>query len=127
MSLPHATSTFFPRERKAPPPPEKEESLDLTLARAAAAWAAVLLSLCLCECWFTLSCYLAKPTHYEAGGSPWTGLRPQLRWLGARRGQGLTAQDKRGFHMLTHGRDDWWNTHYSYSADGMYWRGEMGG
>ena len=30
-------------------------------------------------------------------------------------------KDDRGFHLLTHGRDDWWNTHYSYSADGMYW------
>ena len=27
----------------------------------------------------------------------------------------------RGFHMLTHGRDDWWNTHYSFSADGLSW------
>ena len=27
----------------------------------------------------------------------------------------------RGFHMLTHGRDDWWNTHYSWSEDGLEW------
>ena len=30
-------------------------------------------------------------------------------------------RDERGFHLLTHGRDDWWNTHYSYSADGLNW------
>jgi len=30
-------------------------------------------------------------------------------------------QNKRGFHMLTHGRNDWWNTHHSYSKDGLSW------
>eukprot|EP01063_Lacrimia_lanifica_P001128 TRINITY_DN10547_c0_g1_i1.p1 TRINITY_DN10547_c0_g1~~TRINITY_DN10547_c0_g1_i1.p1 ORF type:complete len:382 (+),score=71.61 TRINITY_DN10547_c0_g1_i1:103-1248(+) len=25
------------------------------------------------------------------------------------------------FHMLTHGRDDWWNTHHSFSRDGLTW------
>jgi len=30
-------------------------------------------------------------------------------------------KDDRGFHMLTHGRDDWWNTHYSWSTDGLMW------
>ena len=30
-------------------------------------------------------------------------------------------RDASGFHMLTHGRDDWWNTHHSYSSDGLTW------
>lgn len=30
-------------------------------------------------------------------------------------------RDDRGFKMLTHGRDDWWNTHLAYSADGLSW------
>ena len=30
-------------------------------------------------------------------------------------------KDDRGFHLLTHGRDDWWNTHYSFSVDGLHW------
>ena len=25
------------------------------------------------------------------------------------------------FHLLTHGRSDWWNTHHSYSEDGLVW------
>lgn len=25
------------------------------------------------------------------------------------------------FHLLTHGRSDWWNTHHSYSQDGLTW------
>ena len=23
--------------------------------------------------------------------------------------------------MLTHGRNDWWNTHYAFSLDGLHW------
>ena len=30
-------------------------------------------------------------------------------------------RSERGFHLLTHGRDDWWNTHYSWSEDGLGW------
>ena len=30
-------------------------------------------------------------------------------------------KDERGFKMLTHGRDDWWNTHFAYSEDGLAW------
>lgn len=30
-------------------------------------------------------------------------------------------RDRRGFKMLTHGRDDWWNTHFAFSRDGLTW------
>ena len=30
-------------------------------------------------------------------------------------------KDKRGYHLLTHGRSDWWNTHHAYSIDGLAW------
>eukprot|EP00927_Polykrikos_kofoidii_P074535 TRINITY_DN70535_c0_g1_i1.p1 TRINITY_DN70535_c0_g1~~TRINITY_DN70535_c0_g1_i1.p1 ORF type:complete len:293 (-),score=30.57 TRINITY_DN70535_c0_g1_i1:59-850(-) len=30
-------------------------------------------------------------------------------------------RDNRGFKMLTHGRDDWWNTHLAFSEDGISW------
>ena len=30
-------------------------------------------------------------------------------------------KNKRGYHLLTHGRNDWWNTHHSYSSDGLTW------
>jgi len=30
-------------------------------------------------------------------------------------------KNERGFHLLTHGRNDWWNTHHSYSVDGLTW------
>ena len=29
--------------------------------------------------------------------------------------------DGGGFHLLTHGRNDWWNTHHSWSEDGLTW------
>ena len=29
--------------------------------------------------------------------------------------------DGGGFHLLTHGREDWWNTHHSWSEDGLTW------
>ena len=30
-------------------------------------------------------------------------------------------KNQHGFHLLTHGRNDWWNTHHSYSKDGLQW------
>jgi len=30
-------------------------------------------------------------------------------------------KNQHGYHLLTHGRNDWWNTHHSYSIDGLNW------
>eukprot|EP00928_Gymnodinium_smaydae_P080033 TRINITY_DN63832_c0_g1_i1.p1 TRINITY_DN63832_c0_g1~~TRINITY_DN63832_c0_g1_i1.p1 ORF type:complete len:404 (-),score=3.48 TRINITY_DN63832_c0_g1_i1:124-1335(-) len=30
-------------------------------------------------------------------------------------------RDSRGFKMLTHARNDWWNTHFAFSHDGLTW------